>query len=137
MKAGMLQVLVDEKLADNAQRQGEKLRAQLGELQRDGSRVTAVRGKVLAHSITNSSHCVSLLRWFFTMEQTAMSLTDPWRGCERAGFDECHRHRRARWRQCLRCLHAPEGQRPAGEPCAKGTAGIASCDGCVVLFESG
>jgi hypothetical protein len=47
MQASAPQVLVDEKLADNAQRQGEKLRAQLGELQRDGSRVTAVRGKVL------------------------------------------------------------------------------------------
>jgi ornithine--oxo-acid transaminase len=46
-----LQVLVDEKLADNAQRQGEKLRAQLGELQRDGSRVTAVRGKGLMNAI--------------------------------------------------------------------------------------
>jgi acetylornithine/succinyldiaminopimelate/putrescine aminotransferase len=46
----VLQVLVDEKLADNAERQGQKLRARLGELQRDASRVSAVRGKVLHFS---------------------------------------------------------------------------------------
>lgn len=43
----LLQVLVDEKLADNAERQGQKLRQRLGELQRDGSRVCAIRGKVM------------------------------------------------------------------------------------------
>lgn len=44
-------MLVDEKLADNAERQGQKLRQRLGELQRDASRVTAVRGKGLMNAI--------------------------------------------------------------------------------------
>lgn len=91
----MLQVLVDEKLADNAQRQGEKLRARLGELQRDGSRVTAVRGKVL-HVPTSTEEPGAVLPGAAEVpllhcgaESQLVDLTRR-HGCERAGLDECN-----------------------------------------------
>jgi len=44
-------VLVEEKLADNAEKQGQALRSRLGELLADDSRVSAVRGKGLLNAI--------------------------------------------------------------------------------------
>ena len=135
----MLQVLVDEKLADNAQRQGEKLRARLGELQRDGSRVTAVRGKVLRVQTSTEETGAALpgaaeLLLLHGGAQSQLAGVTRWRGCERAGLDECHRYRGARRRECLRCLHAPEGQRPAGEPWCRHTADIMLSECCVLLL---
>lgn len=97
MKAGMLQVLVDEKLADNAQRQGEQLRARLGELQRDASRVTAVRGKVLrVHTGTEDTGVALLgaaeLQLLHCGSQSQLVGVTHRHGCERAGLDECHRY---------------------------------------------
>jgi len=42
---------VEEKLADNAEKQGQALRSRLGELLADDSRVSAVRGKGLLNAI--------------------------------------------------------------------------------------
>ncbi len=44
-------MLVEEKLADNAEKQGQALRSRLGELLADDSRVSAVRGKGLLNAI--------------------------------------------------------------------------------------
>lgn len=42
---------MEEKLADNAEKQGQALRSRLGELLADDSRVSAVRGKGLLNAI--------------------------------------------------------------------------------------
>lgn len=52
MSRGLGQVLVEEDLAGNAEKQGQKLRKRLAELRDDGaSRVSEVRGKGLLNAI--------------------------------------------------------------------------------------